>query len=70
MFGIGQSNSASGQLKKQYAKIIFPFECCFDKGGVDPQPILTSLESKKKNKSKAHSGAANPGKFQLCYIVT
>ncbi|KHJ45631.1 ARID/BRIGHT DNA binding domain protein [Trichuris suis] len=53
LFNIGVSNSASGQLKKQYSRFLFPFECVFDLGGVDPQPILASLDSKKKSKSKA-----------------
>ncbi|OUC48204.1 ARID/BRIGHT DNA binding domain protein, partial [Trichinella nativa] len=58
IFNIGVSNSASGQLKKQYSRFLFPFECVYDLGGVDPQPILASLESKKKNKNKAANVSA------------
>lgn len=58
MFSIGQSNSASGQLKKQYAKILLPFECLYDLGDIDPDPILTACQGKKKGKGKASAAAA------------
>lgn len=73
VFSIGQSNSASGQLKKQYAKILLPFECFYDLGDIDPGPILTACESKKKGKSKAAAAAAagkkNTREFLYIFLV-
>ncbi|XP_022239440.1 trithorax group protein osa-like isoform X3 [Limulus polyphemus] len=55
--GIGASSSAAYTLRKQYIKHLLPFECKFDRGGVDPQPIVQQAEiaSRKKNKSLASS---------------
>ncbi len=53
MFNIPQSNSAAGQLKRQYDKYLFEYECWHDRGNCDPEPIRKTLESKKKSKSKA-----------------
>ena len=49
---IATSSSAAYTLRKQYIKHLFPFECKFDRGGVDPQPILASLESGNRKKNK------------------
>ncbi len=51
---IATSSSAAYTLRKQYMKHLLPFECKFDRGGIDPQPILSSLESaNRKNKKNA-----------------
>ena len=56
---IATSSSAAYTLRKQYIKHLFPFECKFDRGGVDPQPILASLDtSNRKNKKNAVAAAA------------
>ena len=49
---IATSSSAAYTLRKQYIKHLFPFECKFDRGGVDPQPILASLDSSNRKKNK------------------
>ncbi|XP_022248636.1 AT-rich interactive domain-containing protein 1A-like isoform X3 [Limulus polyphemus] len=51
--GIGASSSAAYTLRKQYIKHLLPFECKFDRGGVDPQPIIQQvlMASRKKNKN-------------------
>ena len=49
---IATSSSAAYTLRKQYIKHLFPFECKFDRGGVDPQPILASLEGSNRKKNK------------------
>lgn len=41
--GIGASSSAAYTLRKHYTKSLFPWECKFDRGGVDPQPILNQV---------------------------
>lgn len=56
LLGMGASASAAYTLRKNYTKLILPFECHFDRGGIDPQPIIASLEStSKKNKKNAAS---------------
>ena len=60
--GIGASSSAAYTLRKHYTKHLLPFECKFDLGGIDPQPIINQVEagSKKKNKSSS-SSVPSPG---------
>lgn len=41
--GIGASSSAAYTLRKHYTKSLFLWECKFDRGGVDPQPILNQV---------------------------
>uniref|UniRef100_A0A336MFS4 CSON000444 protein n=1 Tax=Culicoides sonorensis TaxID=179676 RepID=A0A336MFS4_CULSO len=57
LLGIGASSSAAYTLRKHYTKSILPFECQFDRGGIDPGPIAQSVEagSKKKAAAKAAS---------------
>lgn len=66
MLGIGASSSAAYTLRKHYTKSILPFECQFDRGGVDPGPIALSIEagSKKKTAVKVAS-IPSPGKYIL-----
>ncbi|CAG2100121.1 unnamed protein product [Medioppia subpectinata] len=49
---IATSSSAAYTLRKQYMKHLLPFECKFDRGGVDPVPILASLDSSNRKKNK------------------
>lgn len=59
---IANSSSAAYTLRKQYMKHLLPFECKFDRGGIDPGPVLSQLDavtgSKKKSNSKAAAAAA------------
>ncbi|CAG2160897.1 unnamed protein product [Oppiella nova] len=51
---IATSSSAAYTLRKQYMKHLLPFECKYDRGGVDPAPLLASLDSaNRKNKKNA-----------------
>lgn len=52
VLGIGASSSAAYTLRKQYIKHLLPFECKFDRGGIDPQPIISQLESSSRKKAK------------------
>lgn len=52
MLGIGASSSAAYTLRKQYVKHLLPFECKYDRGGIDPQPIISQLESASRKKAK------------------
>ncbi len=49
--GIGASSSGAYTLKKHYGKNLLPFECHFDRGGMDPGPILAQVEAQIKKKS-------------------
>ena len=55
--GIGPSSSGAYTLKKHYGKNLLPFECHFERGGVDPAPILSQVEAQSKKKGK---NAQNP----------
>ncbi|XP_076372800.1 trithorax group protein osa-like isoform X1 [Tachypleus tridentatus] len=57
--GIGASSSAAYTLRKQYIKHLLPYECKFDRGGVDPQPIIQQVEATSKKKSKNVSNNSN-----------
>merc|ERR1719510_1134549 len=51
--GIGASSSGAYTLKKHYGKNLLPFECHFDRGGIDPAPLLAQVESKTSAKKAA-----------------
>jgi AT-rich interactive domain-containing protein 1 len=50
--GIGASSSGAYTLKKHYGKNLLAYECQFDRGGMDPGPILEQVESQSKKKAK------------------
>lgn len=52
--GIGASSSAAYTLRKHYTKHLLPFECKFDRGGIDPLPLISQVES---TTSKSKKGA-------------
>ena len=61
LMGIGGSSSGAYTLRKHYMKHLIFFECQFERGGMDPAPILAKYEI-KSNKKK---GAASPGAFTV-----
>jgi hypothetical protein len=42
--GIGASSSGAYTLKKHYGKNLLAYECHFDRGGMDPGPILEQVK--------------------------
>ena len=56
--GIGASSSGAYTLKKHYGKNLLPFECQFDRGGIDPGPVLAASETKSTSAKKAKAAAA------------
>ena len=59
--GIGPSSSGAYTLKKHYGKNLLPFECHFERGGIDPAPILAQVEAQSKKKGKGGPRAPSPG---------
>lgn len=59
--GIGASSSAAYTLRKHYIKSILPFECQFDRGGIDPGPIIQSVEAGSKKKTQKPTSVPSPG---------
>ena len=47
-------------LQKHYGKNLLPFECHFERGGVDPAPILAQVEAQSKKKGKGAQQARPP----------
>lgn len=62
MLGIGASSSAAYTLRKHYTKNLLAFECHFDRGGIDPLPIIQQVESGSKKKTPKVASAPSPGK--------
>lgn len=62
MLGIGASSSAAYTLRKHYTKNLLAFECHFDRGGIDPGPIIQQVESGSKKKTPKVASAPSPGK--------
>lgn len=62
LLGIGASSSAAYTLRKHYTKNLLPFECFFDRGGIDPIPIINQVESSTKKKSSKATSVPSPGK--------
>lgn len=67
--GVGASSSAAYTLRKQYMKLLLPFECKFDRGGIDPQPIINMVEasSRKKGKTAPPVAYGNPNPYNQGY---
>ncbi|KAG5681564.1 hypothetical protein PVAND_010983 [Polypedilum vanderplanki] len=61
LLGIGASSSAAYTLRKHYIKSILPFECQFDRGGIDPGPIIQSVEVGSKKKTPKATSVPSPG---------
>lgn len=64
MLGIGASSSAAYTLRKHYTKNLLPFECKFDRGGIDPAPIIAQVEAGSKKKSNKTTSVPSPGRSQ------
>ncbi|XP_065351096.1 trithorax group protein osa isoform X2 [Cloeon dipterum] len=60
LLNVGSSSSAAYTLRKHYTKHLLPFECHFDRGGIDPQPIISQVEASTKKKPKPTS-VPSPG---------
>ena len=68
LLGIGASSSAAYTLRKHYTKHLLAYECHFDRGGVDPQPIINQVEAgSKKKPSKGTASVPSPG--QSCLFI-
>lgn len=64
LLGIGASSSAAYTLRKHYTKHLLAYECHFDRGGVDPQPIINQVEAGSKKKgSKGTASVPSPGSY-------
>ena len=61
MLGIGASSSAAYTLRKHYTKNLLAFECQFDRGGIDPQPIINQVEASSKKKGAKATSVPSPG---------
>lgn len=61
VMGIGASSSGSYTLRKHYMKHILTYECKYDRGGVDPQPIVNQIEAAAKKKTTKTISVPSPG---------
>lgn len=73
MLGIGASSSAAYTLRKHYTKNLLAFECHYDRGGIDPLPIIQQVEAGSKKKTTATTKVASvpsPGMSRLVIIIS
>ncbi len=66
---IGSSGSAGFTLRKNYIKYLFNYECRFDRGNMDPAPVIAQLElmsGKKDRKSSSSPGQLRALEFSTC----
>ena len=63
LLGIGASSSAAYTLRKHYTKNLLAFECHFDRGGIDPQPIINQVEASSKKKNSKAASVPSPGQI-------
>ena len=67
---IGTSASAAFTLKKNYIRYLFNYECRFDRGGIDPAPILAQMEAQLAHKREQKSKRApSPGKLHPGHLM-
>lgn len=56
------SQNAAFSLKKAYIKYLLPYECKFERGGIDPQTVLNAVDTKKDRQARsAPSPASSSG---------
>jgi len=67
--GIGASSSAAYTLRKHYTKNLLPLECHFDRGGIDPQPIINQVEAGSKKKSAKAAPVPSPGETFISLVL-
>ncbi|XP_053964849.1 trithorax group protein osa isoform X3 [Anastrepha ludens] len=60
LLGIGASSSAAYTLRKHYTKNLLTFECHFDRGDIDPLPIIQQVEAGTKKKSAKAASVPSP----------
>ena len=80
VLNIGCSASAAFTVRKNYIKYLFAYECKFDRGDVDPAPIVADLEAQTSKKGKKGKSAAEqqlaavqhppsvPSPGELCFL--
>ena len=57
---IPNSSSAAFNVKQKYINLkLFHYECKFDRGGINPEPILAELEKQQGKRSKISKKAAS-----------
>ncbi|XP_037923091.1 trithorax group protein osa isoform X4 [Hermetia illucens] len=60
LLGIGASSSAAYTLRKHYTKNLLAFECHFDRGDIDPLPIIQQVEAGSKKKQAKAASVPSP----------
>ncbi|TPP61062.1 putative osa, partial [Fasciola gigantica] len=55
LVNINASASAAYTLRKNYCKFLLDYECRFDRGGADPNPLLAHIEAMSGKKKKPSS---------------
>ncbi|XP_058978697.1 trithorax group protein osa isoform X4 [Musca domestica] len=60
LLGIGASSSAAYTLRKHYTKNLLAYECHFDRGDIDPLPIIQQIEAGTKKKSAKAASVPSP----------
>lgn len=55
LVNINASASAAYTLRKNYCKFLLDYECRFDRGGADPNPLLAHIEAMSGKKKKSNS---------------
>ncbi|XP_013384498.1 AT-rich interactive domain-containing protein 1B isoform X3 [Lingula anatina] len=58
---LGVSANAGYTVRKHYLKFLLTFECRFDRGGIDPQSVITQIENCTQSKKRDRSAAAQVG---------
>ncbi|CAH8618461.1 unnamed protein product [Heterobilharzia americana] len=58
--GISASASAAYALRKNYCKLLLDYECRFDRGGIDPRPLLAHIENQSGKKRRCSSIDGDP----------
>lgn len=69
LLGIGASSSAAYTLRKHYTKNLLAYECHFDRGGIDPQPIINQVEASTKKKSGKTNNTSSAGEQIMPRLV-
>lgn len=69
LLGIGASSSAAYTLRKHYTKNLLAYECHFDRGGIDPQPIINQVEASTKKKSGKSNSTPSTGELPTDFTL-
>lgn len=66
---IGNSNSAAYTLKKNYIRYLLPYECFYERNGLDPSHIIAEIDTSGNKKDKKNKKIGKGGRGSTSVLL-